>query len=86
MIGSALVWLLVVLCEMSDESLLLKIKPASRFAGVTVERGYELARAGEWGRVLILGRTWLVSREHVRAWAERVTAPEPTLGVVEEAR
>jgi hypothetical protein len=83
MIGSALVWLLVVLCEMCDESLLLKIKPASRYAGVSAERGYQLAVSGQWGRVLLLGRTWFVSRAAVEAWVLAMTAPEPELHVVE---
>jgi hypothetical protein len=63
---------------MSDEvPLLLTVRAAARFSGVTVEQAYELTRTGQWGGVLRLGsRRQLVARENVRLWCERFTSSE----------
>lgn len=55
--------------------LLLTVRAAADYSGVTREQGYDLARDGAWGPVVRLSRRQLVSRANVERWVERMTTP-----------
>jgi hypothetical protein len=62
-----------------DLPLLLTVRAAAAYSGVTVAQAYELVRGGEWGRVVRLSRRQLVSRANVMAWVVRMTSEDESI-------